>query len=187
MQESLTICFLDAALVPMTTRFDIVKLRRFTFTMAGAGLIGVVMSTTLPPPPSRLSDMCHVDASGDVVIDKVAVGRVSQIEGTYFVEEPGANSTVLSRCYKGGCAPLQPDLLQGHVGAPVRAEFCGGHAARLTISGIDVFQLTQKYLDANAAAIHYRTVWMNRAGFLWCCFWLLMQTLAEIRAKRIGA
>jgi hypothetical protein len=170
----------------MTTTFDIVRLRRVSLMMAVAGLMSVVMPMLRPMPPSRLSDVCRVNASGDPVIDKVAIGRISHITNSYFVQEAGDNATLLSRCSKGGCGPLDPRLFEGRLGSPVHAEFCGVHPARVTISGADVFQLTQQYLDDQSSAARRSTQWMTRVGIVWCGFWLVLQMIAEIR-KRLNS
>lgn len=170
----------------MTTRFDIVKLRRLTIPIAATGLLSVVMSMLLPAPSSKLSDICHLNASGDPVINKVAVGRVSHITNSYFIQEAGDNATLLSRCAKDGCGPLDPRLFETRVGSPVRAELCGAHPARVTISGAEVFRLTQQYLDDQVAATRRSRKWMTRFGAFWCGFWLLLQTIAEIRFKRLN-
>jgi hypothetical protein len=171
---------------PMATRFDIVKLRRLTILNAAIGLLSVVMPMLQPAPASRFSDICHLNASGDPVIDKVAVGRVSHITNSYFIQEAGDNATLLSRCVKGGCGPLDPRLFESRVGSPVRAEFCGAHPVRVTISGAEVFRLTQQYLDGRVAVTRRRSTWMTRFGAFWCGFWLLLQTIAEIRFKRLN-
>ncbi len=171
---------------PMTARFDAVKLRRFTISMVATGLLSVVMPMLQPAPASRLSDICHLNASGDPVIDKVAVGRVSHITNAYFIQEAGDNATLLSRCAKGGCGPLDPSLFEARVGFPVRAEFCGAHPARVTISGAEVFRWTQQYLDDQVAATRRSSTWVTRFGAFWCGFWLLLQTIAEIRFKRLN-
>jgi hypothetical protein len=169
----------------MTTRFDMGKLRRLTLSIAVTGLLSAVIPAMLRAPPSKLSEICHVNTSGDLAIDRVAVGRISHITNSYFIQEAGDNATLLSRCAKGGCGPLDPRLFEGRVGSPVRAEFCGGHPARVTISGADVFQLTQQYLDTQAAAVRQAGKWMARFGIAWCGFWLFVQTIAEIRFRRL--
>lgn len=168
----------------MTTRFDIAKWRLVTLTMTAVALVGVVSSMLIPSPSLKLSDMCNVDASGNVVMDKIAVGRISHFIGSYFVEGPGGITT-LSNCSKSGCRPFQQEMLDGHVGAPVRAEFCAGRAARLTISGDEVFHLTQQSLDRRTANNARNAIWLERFGIAWCCFWLLLQTIAEIHFNRI--
>lgn len=172
---------------PMTARFDAVKLRRFTIFMAATGLLSVVIPMLQPAPASKLSDICHLNASGDPVIDKVAVGRVSHITNAYFIQEAGDNATLLSRCAKDGCGPLDPRLFEARVGSPVRAEFCGGHPVRVMISGAEVFRLTQQYLDDQVTATRRSSKWLIQFGTFWCGFWLLLQTIAEIRFKRLNA
>ncbi|WP_147297834.1 hypothetical protein [Trinickia dinghuensis] len=170
----------------MTERSDIAKLRRFILPTAAAGLFCAVMPTLEPAPTSKLSDICHLNSAGDPVIDKISVGRISYITNAYFIQESGDNATLLSRCVKGGCGPLDPKLFQGQIGFPVRAEFCSGHFQRVTISGTTVFELTQQYLDFQIAATRRANKWMIRFGVIWCSFWLLLQTVAEVRFKRLN-
>lgn len=150
--------------------------------MVAIGAINVGMGLAVRPP-TKLSDICTVDTTGNVVVDKVAEGTVTTLDHDYFVEGPGSNAVLLSRCAKGTCAPLDPSYLKGHVGEPVRAEFCDRHAAKLTISNEIVFQLTQHYFDQNfEASQKYRTL-MSRIAFYWIGFWLVLLAAAEMRAR----
>ncbi|WP_175908029.1 hypothetical protein [Burkholderia seminalis] len=167
-------------------RINISKFRRFALTMAAIGAINVGMGLAVRPP-TKLSDMCAVDTTGNVVVDKVAEGTVTTLDHDYFVEEPGSNAVLLSRCAKGACAPLDPSYLNGHVGEPVRAEFCDQHAAKLTISDKIVFQLTQHYLDQNLEATQKNRNLMNTIGFFWVGFWLVLMGAMEIRARSQAA
>lgn len=171
----------------MTTRFDVVNLRRFVLPTAAAGLFSAVGPTLGPAPPSKLSDICHLNPSGHPIIDKISVGHISHITNAYFIQESGDNATLLSRCGKGGCGPLDSRLFVGRVGFPVRAEFCSGHFQRVTISGTNVFELTQPYLDAQVVATRRTNKSMTRFGVIWCSFWLLLQTVAEVRFKRLNS
>ncbi|WP_158512069.1 hypothetical protein [Burkholderia plantarii] len=157
-----------------------------TILIASIGLWSIVIPMLQPAPPSKLSDLCHLNASGDPAIDKVAAGRVSHITNAYFIQEAGDNATLLSRCAKGGCGPLDPRLFEARVGSPVRAEFCGGHPVEVTISGTEVFRLTQQYLDGQVAATRRSSKWMIQFGAFWCGLWLLLQMIAEIRFKRLN-
>jgi hypothetical protein len=43
--------------------------------------------------------------------------------------------------------PLYPELFEGHVGSQVQAEFCGKRIARVEISAVEVYRLTQDVLN----------------------------------------
>lgn len=154
--------------------------------MAAIGAINVGMGLAVQSP-NKLSDMCAVDTMGNVIVDKIAEGTVTALDHDYFVEEPGSNAVLLSRCAKGACAPLDPSYLTDHVGEPVRAEFCGRHAAKLTISNKIVFQLTQHYLDQNLDASQKRRTLISTIAFYWIGFWLVLLIGVELRSRTTSA
>ncbi|WP_407971415.1 hypothetical protein ACJ51O_07900 [Burkholderia pyrrocinia] len=158
------------------------KFSRIALAMAAVGVINVGMRL-VEQPPTKLSDLCAVDSTGNVVVDKVAVGTISTSQGDYFVEEDESNYVLLSKCGKGGCGPFDPRLLREHVGAPVRAEFCTKHAAKLLVSDKMTFQLTQQYLDDNYAAIQKNRTSMDKLALYWTGFWLVLLVALELRAR----
>ncbi|MBR8135112.1 hypothetical protein [Burkholderia cenocepacia] len=165
---------------------NISKMRRLALTMMSIGFINIGMSMIVRLP-NKLSDLCPVDSTGNVVVDSVSAGTLSEFENTYFVQEPGANAVLLSRCVKGGCGPLDRGYVLGRVGEPVKAEFCNKHAAKLTISDQVVFQLTQQYLDKNAEVSRKAKRQMNTIAFFWIGFWLVLLAAMEIRARSQAA
>ena len=162
----------------MTKLFDIAKPGRFALALAAPGLVAMFFATLHPATLTNLAQICSIDAAGNIVPSKVAEGQVAEIDGAYFVQEPNDNATLLSRCGKGGCAPLDPRLVQGHVGSPVRAELCRRWVTRLTISGEDVFRLTQAVIDTNADASNRLARWVGRGGLIWCCLCFLVFALS---------
>jgi hypothetical protein len=169
----------------MTTECKSKKISRLPLTMTVFGLLMMLMIFVLSSgSPFRLSEICKVDKDGNVVPTKISEGLLAGADGMYSVEESGNNVVLLSGCLgKGACGPFERGLLAGHDGSPVRAEFCGKNAVRLTISGVEVFRLTQAGLDEYAKEVHGRTKWFYRAGVLWCCFWLFLQMLTVSRTR----
>ncbi|VWL95640.1 hypothetical protein [Burkholderia lata] len=162
------------------------KFRNIALAMAAVGFINVGMRMAIREP-AKLSELCTVDSTGNVVVDKVAVGTIAKSQGDYFVEEDEANFILLSKCYKGGCGPFDQRLLREHVGAPVRAEFCSKHAAKLIISDKLTFQLTQQYLDDNLATIQRNGRLMSKLAFYWIGFWLVLLVAVELRTRTRSA
>jgi hypothetical protein len=168
----------------MTTEFKPKRISRFPLKMAGSGLLMVMIFALSSGEPIKLTEICNVDASGNVTPTRIAEGRLSGANGMYSIVEPGNNVALLSGCLgKGACGPFEPGLVAGHDGSMVRAEFCGKHAVGLTISGVEVFRLTQASLDRYTEDTHGRFKWLYGAGLLWCLFWLLMQVGAVGRTR----
>jgi hypothetical protein len=170
----------------MATRFDAKRLRPFSIAVGCGGLLTIAQWSlpAVPMPPARLSDMCNVDASGNVVPNQTIVGHLSQIDDSYFAQDDRGNTVLVSRCFKGGCAPFSRNLVQGHTGEPVQAEFCGKHPARLLISGVEVYRLTQQVIDENIAGIRHTQSMMRRFGAIWFGAWLLFQVGIEWLGRR---
>jgi hypothetical protein len=139
---------------------------------------------TVPMPPARLSEMCNVDGSGNVVPSQTVVGRLSELQDSYFAQDGSGRSVLVSRCIKGACAPFDQKLVRGHVGEPVQAEFCSNHPARLLISGVEVYRLTQQVIDENIADIEHMQLIMRGIGAAWCGAWLLFQVGIEWLGRR---
>ncbi|WGS53751.1 hypothetical protein LFL96_22155 [Paraburkholderia sp. D15] len=168
----------------MTPDYKSKKMSRLPLAMIAFGLLILMLFVLLPDSPIRLSGICKVGEDGSVVPTKVAEGLLSGADGMYSVEESGNNVVLLSGCVgKGVCGPFESGLFVGHEGSPVRAEFCGKHAVRLLISGVEVFRLTQAGLDERAGEVQERIKWVYCAGVLWCCFWLVLQVIAVSRAR----
>jgi hypothetical protein len=172
----------------MKAEFKSKRINLFPLKMAGSGLLMLMIFALPSGQPTRLTEICSTDSTGNIKPTKMAEGRLSGANGVYSIEEPGNNVTLLSGCLgKGVCGPFEPTLIAGHNGSQARAEFCGKHAVRLTISGVEVFRLTQASLDANEKNIRGRLKWFYGAGLLWCCFWLLLQVVAAGRTRGVGA
>lgn len=138
----------------------------------------------VPMPPARLSDMCNVDGSGNVMPSQTVIGNLSQIQDSYFVQDGNGHAVLVSRCVKGACAPFDRKLVRRHVGEPVRAEFCSDHPARLLISGVEVYRLTQQVINKNIADIQRTQSMMRSIGAAWCGTWLLFQVGIEWLGRR---
>jgi hypothetical protein len=172
----------------MKTELKSKRISLFPLKMAGSGLMMVMIFALSSGQPTRLAEICNVDSTGNIKPTKMAEGWLSGDNGVYSIEEPGNNVTLLSGCLgKGVCGPFEPRLIAGHEGSQARAEFCGKHAMRLTISGVEVFRLTQASLDIYAKDTHGRLKWFYGAGLLWCCFWLLLQAVVVGRTSGAGA
>ncbi|HDR9022737.1 TPA: hypothetical protein QDB48_000598 [Burkholderia vietnamiensis] len=166
-----------------------IKISRFSriaLTMAAVGVVIIGMRFAVQPP-SKLSDVCAVDSSGNVVVDKVAVGTIAKSQGDYFVEQDESNFILLFKCHKGGCGPFDQRLLRDHVGEHVRAEFCSKHAAKLIVSEKTTFQLTQQYLDDNYAVVQQNRKSTDKIAFYWTGFWIVLLAAVELRAGNRSA
>ena len=170
----------------MATKFDAKRLRPFSIAVACGGLLTMVQwsPATGPMPPARLSEMCNVDGSGNVLPSKTVIGPLSEIQDSYFVQDSSGHTVLVSRCIKGGCAPFDRKLVRGHVGEPVQAEFCSNRPARLLISGVQVYRLTQQVIDENIAGIQHMQSMMRSIGAAWCGAWLLFQICIEWLGRR---
>jgi hypothetical protein len=170
----------------MPVKFDAKRLRLFSITVACGGLLTMAQWSpgTVPMPPARLADMCNVDRAGNVVPSQTVIGRLSEARGSYFVLDDSGHTVLVSRCIKGGCAPFDRKLVRGHDGEPVQAEFCSNHPARLLISGVEVYRLTQQVIDENIAGIHHMQSMMRSIGAAWCGAWLLFQVSMEWFGRR---
>lgn len=141
-------------------------------------------SATLTVGPVKLSDMCNVDASGNAIPSRTLIGHLSQVRDSYFVQDDSGVATLVSQCFKGGCAPFPRTLVMGRVGEPVQAEFCGNHPARLAISGVEVYRLTQQLIDENITAIQHMRSRMQSVGAVWFAAWVLFQVGLEWLGRR---
>ena len=171
----------------MSTILSASKVRWFNLFVAQFGIVAVVVSLGQAGPAAKLNELCDLDTHGRISATKTVIGRLSELEGRYFVFDGDATSTVLSRCRKGGlCGPVDPNLLQHHVGEQVAVEFCRHTAASVTISGIKVFQLTQEGISQNAIALRRRATLLRQLqlGFTWIWFWLLLQVAIEFKNSR---
>lgn len=154
--------------------FDVRKLR-FTFWLSSSLGLALVLLSLLPiERPTRLGEICAIDASGSIISTKVVDGTLSRFDGAYFVQKLNTNNVLLSRCGKGGCGPVAIGLLEGRVGLPVHVEYCGKRVAGLAISGVEVYLLTQNALNSEASASRNgKTVVGLFLLFFGCCFGLL--------------
>lgn len=80
---------------------------------------------------------------------------------------------------------MKPDLLEGHVGAPVRADFCSGHIARLIISGAEEFRLNQEDIEKKYSYAKYQKIRNISIAFFWCFSWLFLALIAKTILKKI--
>ncbi|NIF93621.1 hypothetical protein [Burkholderia sp. Cy-637] len=170
----------------MATKFEAKKLRPLSIAIACGGLLTMAQWSpgTVPMPPAKLADMCNVDASGNVMPSQTVIGHISQVQDSYFVRDGNGITTLVSKCFKGGCAPFSRTLVKGHTGEPVQAEFCGNHPARLVISGVEVYRLTQQVIDENVTGIQHMQSRMRSIGAAWFGAWLLFQFSIEWLGRR---
>jgi hypothetical protein len=170
----------------MPTKFDAKRLRPFSIAVACGGLLTMVQwsPAIVPMPPARLADMCNVDGAGNVVPSQTVIGHLSEVQDSYFVRDDSGRTVLVSRCIKGGCAPFDRKFVRGHDGEPVQAEFCSNHPARLLISGVEVYRLTQQVIDENIAGIQHAQSMMRSIGAAWCGAWLLFQLGIEWLGRR---
>jgi hypothetical protein len=170
----------------MATKFEAKKLRPISIAIACGGVLTIVQwsPATIPMPPARLADMCNVDASGNELPSQTVIGHISQVEDSYFARDDRGVTTLISQCFRGGCAPFSRILVKGHTGEPVQAEFCGNHPARLVISGIEVYRLTQQVIDKNINGIQHMQSRMRGVGAAWFGAWLLFKISIEWLGRR---
>jgi hypothetical protein len=170
----------------METKFEAKNLRPLSIAIACGGLLTMAQwsPATVPMPSAKLSDMCNVDASGNVIPSRTVIGHIRQVQDSYFVQDDSGITTLVSQCFKGGCAPFPRTLVKGRTGESVQAEFCSNHPARLVISGVEVYRLTQQVIDENITGIQHMQSRMRSIGAAWFGAWLLFQIGIEWLGRR---
>jgi len=115
--------------------------KAFYTIIAVVGSVVFLISTpiwlyTISKPPKV--DKCDVDSTGTTIPDRRADGLLSQTGNLYFLRRDGMPDIPVGNCDVNLCTG-PTDKMNGHIGEPAYAEFCGSTVTRLMLSGKEVF------------------------------------------------